>query len=762
MCSRIKKLWVGAAVPLIVAGGLAHGQADPRPTAQGHAVLAEILVTATKRAESAQDVPVAVSAVDEATIEALRIDEFTDVARISPSLTVVRGDWATNSGFSLRGIGTNVFSINIEPSVAIVVDDVPLVRSSQAFGDLLDIERIEVLRGPQSTLFGKNASAGVVNVITQDPGNEFNAKLRGGYTTDEQLDFGLTMGGPLGNLAGFRLSGFVKNRKDGHIDNLTTGEEVDGNESWGVRGKLQFDLGESVGATVFAERSESESTCCNATMRSVPADARFLGLLPSAAVLTGLSPAEENTKIASDDLTADESDAWNVGLRLSIDIGEHELLSVTAYNEWDYEVTRDVDGTAFDLLAAFTGGAASGGLVQGGGFELESLSQELRLISPPADSFEYVAGFYYADVDYGRHFQRGPLFAANWVADTGTETLALYGQGTLSVAENTDLVLGARVQDEEISHGFDNALTGASLTGSDSESAATFKAGLQHYVNDDVMVFATVSTGYKGQGYDISSSFNQRTADNPVGNEDSLAFELGMKGTFLDGRLQFNPTLFFATYDDFQAQQARIINNLIELGIANVGELETYGVEVDFQAALTENLRVVGGLALIKAEIKEFPGADCWVGQTSGCIEIRDSAGMGTGRSAQDLGGEDLNNSPDFKFTVSAEYLVPFENLPFDGFVNLSYQWQDDVNFSLLADPGAKQDAYGIANLSLGIIESRSERYSVTLFVNNLFDEDYVTNIANFGGLWGNAPTYIQTFPRDAERYAGIQLGVRF
>ncbi len=732
------------------------------PVLASEALIEEIVVTATKRAQSVQDVPVAVSAVDQATIEAMRIDEFTDITRISPSLTVNRGDWATNSGFSLRGIGTNVFSINIEPSVAIVVDDVPLVRSSQAFSDLLDIERIEVLRGPQSTLFGKNASAGVVNVVTQAPGEDFDFRFRGGYTTDDQLDFGLTTGGPLSDAVGFRLSAFLKEREDGHIDNITTGEEVDGNESWGVRGKLVFYPSERVTATVFAELSESESTCCNATMRSVPANAAFLGFLPAPAVLAGLDPAPDNTKIGSDDLTADDSEAWNAGLRLSIDIGEHELLSVTAYNEWDYEVTRDVDGTAFDLLALFTGGAASGGLVQGGGFDLESLSQEFRLISPASETFEYVAGLYYSDVDYGRDFQRGPLFAANWVADTGTEVIALYGQGTLAVGENTSLILGARVQDEEISHGFDNALSGASLSGSDSETAATFKVGLQHRVNEDVMVFATASTGYKGQGYDISSSFNQQTSDNPVGNEDSLAFELGMKGTFLEGRLQLNPTLFFATYDDFQAQQARLVDNNVELGITNVGELETYGLEIDFQAALTENLRLVGGIAYINAEIKEFPGADCWTGQTSGCVELLDSAGMGTGRQAQDLGGEDLNNSPDLKFTVSAEYLLPFENLPFDVFFNLSYQWQDDVNFSLLGDPGSEQEAYGIANLSLGIVESANERYTVTLFVNNLFDEDYVTSIANFGGLWGNAPTYIQTFPRDAERYAGIQLGIRF
>ena len=730
------------------------------PVSASDAVIEEVLVTATKRAQSVQDVAVAVSAVDAATIEATRIDEFTDITRISPSLTVNRGDWATNSGFSLRGIGTNVFSINIEPSVAIVVDDVPLVRSSQAFSDLLDLQRIEVLRGPQSTLFGKNASAGVVNLVTQDPGDAFGFKFRAGFTNDDETLVRLTMGGPLGDSAGFRLSAFSRNREDGHIDNVTTGQEVDGNESQGVRGKLVFELGDAVTGTLFAERSKSESTCCNATMRSVPDDARFLGFLPPAAVLAGISPAKDNTEIASDDLTADESDAWNAGMRLSLAIGEHELLSVTAYNEWEYEVTRDVDGTAFDLLAAFTGGAASGGLAQGGGFELESLSHEFRLISPASQSFEYVVGFYYSDVVYGRDFQRGPLFAANWVADTGTEMLALYGQGTLSLAQDTDLILGARIQDEEISHNFENALTGSFLSGSDSESAATFKLGLQHRINEDVMVFATASSGYKGQGYDISSSFNQQTSDNPVGNEDSLAFELGMKGTFLDGRLQFNPTIFFATYEDFQAQQARLVDNLVELGIANVGELETSGVEIDFQAVLTESLRIVGGLAYVNAEIKEFAGADCWVGQTSGCLEVLDSSGMGTGAFAQDLGGEDLNNSPDFKFTISAEYFLPMEGLPFSGFANLSYQWQDDVNFSLLGDPGAHQDSYGIANLSLGIVESGSQRYSVTVFVNNLFDEDYVASIANFGGLWGNQPTYIQTFPRDAERYVGVQFGI--
>ena len=178
-----------------------------------------------------------------------------------------------------------------------------------------------------------------------------------------------------------------------------------------------------------------------------------------------------------------------------------------------------------------------------------------------------------------------------------------------------------RLNREEISHDFDNALSGLSFSGSDTESAVPGKISLQHFMNDDTMVFASYSRGYKGQGYDISSSFRTYTSENPVGSEDSQAWEIGMKSTYLDGRFQLNPTLFFATYDDFQAQQARIVDGVIELGIANVGELETYGLEVDFQALASENLRVVGGFAWTSAKIKSFPGADCWTGQTAaqGC-----------------------------------------------------------------------------------------------------------------------------------------------
>lgn len=724
----------------------------PMAMAQNLAI-EEVVVTATKRAESVQDVPVAISVIDASTIEALGIDEFTDITKISPSLTINRGDWATNSSFNLRGIGTNVFSTNIEPSVAVIVDDVPLVRSEQAFSDLSEIEAIEVLRGPQSTLFGKSASAGVINIRTKGPSESFTGGIRVGATSDDETSVSVNLSGPMGSSGGYRISAFDRDRSDGHIKNIVTGDDVNGQESSGVRGRFDFSLSDDLMATFSVEHTESESNCCHRPYRDVPAGANFLGAIPGVAALGAINSADDNDQVAVDDATTDESESDMVSLRLETEWGDHQFVSVTSHTSWDYNVSTDVDGTAFDLLAAFTGGALSGGLVQGGGFELESTTQEFRLVSPSSDNFEYVIGFFYSDISYDRDFNRGPLFAADWIADTGADSTALYGQGTWKLSEKTELSAGLRLNREEISHDFSNALTNSRFTGSDTESAVPGKISLQHFVSDDIMVFASVSRGYKGQGYDISSSFRTFTSENPVGSEDSQAFEVGFKGTFLDGRVQVNPTFFAATYDDFQAQQARVIDGAIELGIANVGELQTYGLETDFQALVNENLRVVGGFAYTKATIESFDGADCWTGQ---------SAGQGCINGSQDLGGKDLNNSPDLKITLSAEYTKSLESMPFDAFFNVSFQYQSDVNFDLLSDPGAEQKAYSLVNLSAGIAESENGRYQLTAFVNNVLDKDFVSGIGNSGGLWGGTPVYAHVVPRDSQRYGGVRLSYNF
>lgn len=726
---------------LIISPAL-YGQGD-------NLVLEEIVVTATKRAENVQDVPIAVSVIDADTIEAMGIGRFTDVEKLSPSLTVSRGDWATNSSFNLRGVGTQVFSINIEPSVAVIVDDVPLVRTEQAFSDLSAIRSIEILRGPQSTLFGKSASAGVINIRTKNPEDEITSKITFNATDDEELASTYELSGPLSDNVGVRFSAYYKDRSDGHIKNLHNNQDVNNESSRGFRLKMVVD-GEKVTSHITGSKHSTASTCCHRPLRSVPDTAKFFGnnALSLAVAQPGITPGEENVNVLVNDPTMDESSSDMLTLRFESELGEHQFLSITSKTDWEYQVATDVDGVA-----------SFGGINQGGDFGLDAFSHEFRFVSPVSETFDYVAGLFYSDIDYGRFFRRGPIFPANWTADTGSETMALYARGTWHLSPTTELTAGLRVNREKISHRFANHRSNRTFSGDSAEAAIPGTISLQHYLNSDVMLFGSFSIGYKGQGYDISSSFNEYTRDNPIGSEDSQAFEFGMKGTFADGRVQVNPTLFLVRYDDFQAQLTRLVDGAVELGITNVGELQTSGIEVDMQALLMENLKLVGGLAWVKAEIKTFPGANCYPSQTAaqGC-----TMNVATMRNSQDLSGTNLNNSPDFKLTLSAEYDQPFPSMPFDGYLNVSMRWQSEAHFSLLNDPGTKQDGYGVLNMSLGIYERESNKYEAALFINNLLDEFYVARIDNVGGLWGNAAVYSHVPARESSRYMGVRLGYKF
>jgi iron complex outermembrane receptor protein len=188
-----------------------------------------------------------------------------------------------------------------------------------------------------------------------------------------------------------------------------------------------------------------------------------------------------------------------------------------------------------------------------------------------------------------------------------------------------------------------------------------------------------------------------------------------------------------------------------------VGKLETRGIEIDGIALISDNFMVSFGVAAIDASIKSFTGADCFAHQATlapaGCVEVA------PGVKAQDLSGKELANSPDLKVNIGGDLTVPMEASSFDGFVNFSYQWQDEVNFDLLQSPLSVQDAYGIFNLSVGIA-AKDESYRLTLFANNLFDQDFVTSIG--GSNFYTNPTQVQMVPRGAERYLGLRLKYNF
>ena len=717
--------------------------------------LESVTVVAQKREEDILSVPVAVSAISAETLETSGIADFADLTRVAPSLTIATGTNANNSSVNLRGIGTFAFSIGVEPSVSVVVDDVAVVQQAQAFSALNDIERVEVLRGPQGTLFGKNASAGVVNIVTKGPTSTLTASLDATITDDDEQRYSASIAGPIGDSAGFRINANLYDR-EGHIKNTFTGKNLDGEEGSGIRAKFEWGPTENLQLQLIGEHTERTTTGVAQTYRAVPATARLFGAIPVALTLANLAPGEDNFSVHLDGNPFSNNTQDSVSLKISYNLGEFNLVSVSSYQDWEFSFDQDVDGTAFDVIGALTRGAAQGGVNQSSPFAATQFSQELRLFSPRYEKFNYLIGLFYSDSETSRSFTRGPVvLRAEWDAETTSTSYAAFGQGTVQLSDKWDLSGGVRINKEEISATFDNRLDAlGAFKGSDSESAVTGKIALQYFATDDISIFGSVSTGYKGKGYDISTGFNQNRADNPVGSETAVSYEIGLKSRLFDNRMQLNATAFLTDYEDFQAQSAVIdpITFTTNFVLNNVGELRTQGIEIDAVGQITNNLRLDASIAMIDATIESFVGAQCYPGQTAaaGCVG-----------GVQDLSGKELANSPDLKYTVGATYERDLSNLPFGLFANLNYQWQDDVNFDLFLSPLRTQDAYGLLNASIGIVESRRGAYKLTFFGQNLTDQRYVSGLADARNIYGGAPVLLQIQPRNARTFYGVRLKVQ-
>lgn len=719
-------------------------------------MLEEVIVTAQKRAESSQDIPLSVSAISAETIENLGITQTQDLTKLAPSLTLSVASSKQNSSFSLRGVGTQVFTIGVEQSVAVIIDDVSTVQAGQSLSNLADIERIEILRGPQSTLFGKSASAGVLSVVTKRPSEELEGSVEVTLTDENSERVLGSISGPITDSLGYRLSGHWSDQ-DGYINNLTLGEDVSSAKSKGFRGKLQWDITDSVEAQLTAYYSKDESTCCAITWLEIDPNARILGFIGEPGeVSAGITPSDDNLDFRSDDGPEDETENSGVNLRFSAELGEFNLVSITAGDEWEYSNTADTDISDVDVQGFLTGGAESGGIVQSGVTKTDFFSQEFRLISPSYDQFDYLVGLYYADAETDRVFARVPLLVNDWAATAGTESLAVFGQMNWRFTEATTLTAGLRWNDEEISADFENILAGpdASIKTKESDSVVLGNLSLQYFLMEDSMLYARYAQGYKGQAYDITGNFDEFRAANPVAPETSDSFEIGFKSMLLDNRLQLNVTAFYTEYEDYQAQSFLLDENGTPVTtLNNVGEVETKGVELESTALIGENLTVNFNAAYIDATMTSFEEAACYAGQDeeTGCID-----------RLQDASGGDLPNSPEWKWTLMADYHIEMASMPFDGFLSFSYVWQDEVQFRLDQNPLTTYDSYGVGDFSLGINERDNDRYRVTLFVNNVADETYSSRIVDWRQLYGGSMALSNTFARNSQRYYGVRAKFNF
>lgn len=757
---------------------LASVLVSPIVSAQETVYLEEIVVTAQKREQSVQDVPIAVSVLGAEKIESAHAVGFEGLQQLIPSVSFRKGNTNRNSAVVVRGIGTISFSTAAEPSVSTVVDGVVLGRSGQAFTDLYDLERLEVLRGPQGTLFGKNASAGVVNITTKRPGDEFEGSIDLSVFEDEEYRLKGSVSGPLSDSVRASVTAF-KGDFDGYITNTFNGDTVQGYDRAGFRGMLEWQASDSVDVLFIAEDYSADDDCCadlsllpNGRNPLSPANPNSLG------VVNGVADLDLDQRLVDHDLTTRTlDDSTSLSAQVTAGLGELTLTSITAYREWDNTEVREGDFTsnAGDVPLAVDFSNTFFQLHDIGIQSWTQFSQELRIASPGGEKFDWQAGIFYWKLESDRSFRRdascqdhpnnAPILEANpsltclstdivsatAVFDTEFENLSVFGEGSYALNDQLDLVFGLRYTDDEVSFnhrrinddpfgrrgvGVRGAGNNTDFSGSTDETDTSGKLGITWSPTDSSLVYATYSQGYKGPAFNVF--YNQALANTlPISSESSEQIELGYKLT--TGNLFANFAIFTTDIEDLQANNIDTSLGTATTTLTNAGDISTEGVELDFIWQPSANFQLTGGFAAITAEIDRF---NCPVGvPASACT---------------DRSGLDVPFSPDLKYTLGVNYRLNLASM--DVIFDASFVHTDEQVAGLPANngstaPQALLPNYDILNASVAF-SWLDDKYRVTLIGKNLGDESYVTTFSGDG--------FRYQIPRDAERYFGVSFRANF
>lgn len=777
---------------------VARTQTDP--AADGGTMPGEIVVTAQKRTERLQDVPLAVTAVGGEALANRQINDSQSLVQAVPSLTFQQGANPSNTTFRIRGIGTGLFSQGVESAVSVVVDGVVAARQAQGFADFADIERVEVLRGPQGTLFGRNATAGVINVVTARPSRTLEG--RGDVTIAEGDEYRAkgTVSGPISDTLRARVTGYY-NHVGGIVKNVVSGRDVNGSEGWGVRGKLEWDATENLNFLLSADYRKNDTDCCASTAISL--------VNPVVAALTApVVASRKNRQVAEDLDTFANTSQKTFSLQGDWDLGPATLTSITAYQDYFLNVNQPIDRiNSNPVLYVGPGAAYAAWPVNGGQVDLKNFTQEIRLGSNGNRNLTYVVGGYYSNLDIDRPYMRRralctagtigqPCANPIWQSSSSLshlkgESIAAFAQVEYRIIGGLKALGGIRVQHEKVSvagtrispiQAGDALLTGnAPVSGkrSTSDTAVTGKAGLQYEFSRNVQAYGSWTRGYKGPGFDTEISANFAT-QNPVQPEHVDAYELGFKGQTQDRTFSLSAALFLADYSNLQVQANRSdpTTGITQFVTTNAGSSRTKGVELEATLRPSDAFSVAASFTYAKATVA-VDGLNCplqFQARANASAPIAGNFPINTCfRSATTVNGATvvsgpqqnvrgtLPASPRFRISVTPRYDAEIPGTDIAAFVQTSVNLTSKQNFSLEQDPLLVQPAYALVDMSIGV-HAVDNRYSVALFVKNLFDTNYLTSIAHNSLLATAANPFdlVGNYNKDADRYFGATFGLRF
>jgi len=724
----------------------------------------EIVVTAQKRAENVQDVPISISAFSGETLERNNVVNIEGLAKVTPNLSVAKGAQTSYVRLAIRGIGA-ASNTTVEPSVAVFLDGAYVPRVGAVISSMLDMESVEVLRGPQGTLFGRNASVGAVSFHTAQPkygdlAGEVTGEIGNG---DRYRAYGF-LNVPVGDRAAFRFAGSQQWFK-GYWQNLFDGKQVGGTDDTILRGSFRGEAGpvEWVFRADYAKIKGDAATNIDFDRSSVNAQqwAAISGFF--GAPDTNLNDSKMNQY-----LTADVDDEqWGVNSTLSWDIGGGSTVRlINNYRDWkNSQLDGDVIFTPSQILSRTAP------------YDSKSQNHELQFISPTGQwldgRIDLVAGLYYFHEKY-RQGERlrmnsqfckiapaafvtacNSLLAANGgtlddaaVQDVHqtTDSYAAYAQANLHITDQLFATVGGRYSKDEKEGSYDQQATPLLRTvrapetlefPDVSDSKLTYRLGLNYEPNEDLLFFGSYSTGYKSAGFNSGAGAPALTmvGTPPVFHPERRVFdrettenwELGAKTSWLDRKLTLNLTFYRMNIEGFQDRSY----NGTSFTVRNAGNLRHQGFEFDGVAKPLRNLSLFANVAYLDSEFTDYPNASNWPGFGSipGSPLTQDLKGKPatfapkwSGRIGFDLSGAVASSDFSWAFTSN----LSFVSKQYGGL-------QNDANPQTIIDGYALLGARATLN-------GPGDRWSVALFGNNLLNKQYEAgNLYQF--LEGSIPS---------------------
>ena len=733
----------GAALAALVAAMPAQAQQAPAESVG----LEEIIVTAQRRQESLKDVPIAVSAVTASALENTGIDATRDLPQVIPSVQFTRS--GPSGLFFVRGVGTTNAAAGEEGANAVYVDGVYMADLGQTINYFNNIERIEVLKGPQGTLFGRNATGGLVHVITREPGEETVLNAEIGYGNYETISGRVYLGGQLaeGLKADIALTRSHQNRGWGR--NLTRNEDNQFQSYWGARTKIVAEPSDTIKLTFAADYLKN---------RDNPVGWRIAdGTIgtggcrgPGAPTTTATCPSPfvaDNHDTISNDLALTMQEIYGGSMTAEADIGFATLTSITAYRETTTISDFDVDGGPLPIIRIqFNSG-------------MKSFQQELRLASNDTDPFSWQIGGFYLNTKA----QNDALFSG--AAFTGlagqeidsklkTNSYAVFGEATYAITPTTKVTGGIRYtadrRDFDASQflvtttGIRFAAPSAGVTNPSGQPLATpgvqqtklsynevtWRLALRQEITPDISVYASANRGFKSGSYSLQNPLND-----PYLPQTIMAYEAGIKSELFDRRLRLNLSAFHYDIDDYQVRSAAAANPGSSL-VLNAATVKVDGVEMEFEAAPIDQLRLFGGVTWLNSRYDEFGGpgsnfqapivypspATC-PANLRGTRDPGVVTGPWTGGYTTcfgDVSGNKVSNAPEWAASFGATYIVPVAET---GQLRFTALYAYNSGYYFEPDNIAEQDEFHLLNAS---VEFRpNENVGIEVWGRNLTDTDY-------------------------------------